>query len=152
MANEFQKVSGDYRKAGNESFGSMVRSVGEVSKGLQAISEEVAQFSKNSVNRAIEMQAQLAKKAFEAWISELSKLSQMGFVGYDKLVARAEDIPRRLGNDERRGGTHRGQATGRKRTSASRNVQSTAAQRAATHKKVGTAKSSGPKRRSKSKT
>ena len=57
MPREIQKVE-DYRRASNESFASVVRSVSEVNRRL-------IEFSKTSFNRAIEMQAQLAKKAEE---------------------------------------------------------------------------------------
>ncbi|MGB3037664.1 MAG: hypothetical protein WBB72_09805, partial [Methyloceanibacter sp.] len=73
MANEFQKLSGEYQRTGKEAFSSMLRSAGDYRKSMQEVSFEWAEFSKKSINQAIEAQAQLTKKAFAAYISELSK-------------------------------------------------------------------------------
>jgi hypothetical protein len=142
MAKEFQKLSGDYRRAGNESFSSMVRSAGDVRKGLQGISSEWAEFSKKSVGQAIDMQAQLAKKAFDTYISELSKFSQMGLVGYDRFLARAEDSPKASSNEAAAVSTRRT----KRKSRPTRSGQRTAAQTAATHRKMGAAERSGAKK------
>ena len=63
MPREIQKVE-DYRKASNESFASVVRSFSEVNRSL-------TEFSKTSFSRAVEMQAQLAKKAYESYLRGL---------------------------------------------------------------------------------
>jgi hypothetical protein len=86
---EFQKVSKDGIDAA-------VRSLGEVNKGFQAIAAEVTVYSKSvfedstrafeqlvgakSVEQAIEIQSQYAKRANDAHVAELSKLSEM-YVG-----------------------------------------------------------------------
>ena len=81
---------------GKDSFDVAVRSLGEVNKGLQAIAAEVTDYSKNalednmrayeqllrakSLEQAIEIQSQYAKKAYDTWVAEASKLSEM-YVG-----------------------------------------------------------------------
>jgi hypothetical protein len=54
------------RKASNDSFVSVVRWVGEINKSLLGIASEMTE------QRAFEMQAQLAKKAYETDISEIT--------------------------------------------------------------------------------
>ena len=81
MANEFQKLSGDYQRTGKEAISSMLRSAGDYRKNLEEISFEWAEFSKRSVSQAIEAQAQLAKKTFAAYIGELTKFSMFGLYG-----------------------------------------------------------------------
>ena len=153
MANEFQKLSGDYQRTGKEAISSMLRSAGDYRKSLEEISFELAEFSKRSVSQAIEAQAQLAKKTFAAYIGELTKFSMFGLYGPFS----------RNGSSEARGGEQtrdRGAAT-RRRVAASRRKQSnntkeglgsgpaqqkTAAQRASTHRKTGPAKTRKTKR------
>jgi hypothetical protein len=53
----------EYRKASSDTFASVVRSFGELNGSLQGIAEEMTETSKKSVGRAIEIQAELAKKA-----------------------------------------------------------------------------------------
>jgi hypothetical protein len=84
---------GGYRNVSNDTFALVVRSFGELNRSLQGIAEEMAETSKKSVGRAIEIQAQLAKKAYETYISEVLKLGRMFLSGYDMLVARAKEFP-----------------------------------------------------------
>ena len=58
-----------------------VRSAGDYRKSLEEISFEWAEFAKRSVSQAIEAQAQLTKKAFAAYIGELTKFSMLGLYG-----------------------------------------------------------------------
>jgi len=83
---EFQKVSKD-------GFDASVRSFGEMNKGFQAIAAEVTDYSKKafedstrafeqligakSVEQAVEIQTQFAKKAYDTYIAEVSKLGEM---------------------------------------------------------------------------
>ena len=76
-----------------------VRSLGEVNKGLQAIAAEVTGYSKKAVEdsmrafeqlidaksleQAIEIQSQYTKKAYDAYMAEMSKLGEM-YVGLAK--------------------------------------------------------------------
>ena len=147
MANEFQKLSGDYQRTGKEAISSVLRSAGDYRKSLEEISFEWAEFSKRSVSQAIEAQAQLTKKAFAAYIGELTKFSMFGLYGPFS----------RDGSSEGRGAAptrDRGAATSR-RAAASRRKQSnntkegsgkTAAQRASTQRKTGPAKTRKTKR------
>ena len=150
MANEFQKLSGDYQRTGKEAISSMLRSAGDYRKNLEEISFEWAELSKRSVSQAIEAQAQLTKKAFAAYIGELTKFSMLGLYG---PFSRNE-------SSEGRGGEQRGASTSRrvaasprkqsnntKESSGSgRAQQRTAAQRASTHRKTAPAKTRKAKR------
>jgi hypothetical protein len=89
---EFQKVSKD-------SFDGAIRSLGDMNKGLQAIAVEVTEYSKKAVEdsmrafeqlmgaktleQAIEIQSQYAKKAYDTYMAEMSKLGEM-YVGLAK--------------------------------------------------------------------
>ena len=148
MANEFQKLSGDYQRTGKEAISSMLRSAGDYRKNLEEISFEWAEFSKRSVSQAIEAQAQLTKKAFAAYIGELTKFSMLGLYG---PFSRNE-------SSEGRGGEQRGASTSRRvaasprkqsnytKESSGRAQQRTAAQRASTHRKTAPAKTRKAKR------
>ena len=92
---EFQKVG----KVGKDGFDAAVRSFGEVNKGFQAIAAEVTDYSKKafedstrafeqligakSIEQAIEIQSQYAKKAYDTYVAEMSKLGEM-YVGLAK--------------------------------------------------------------------
>ena len=89
---EFQKVSKD-------GFDAAVRSFGEMNKGFQAIAAEVTDYSKKafedstrafeqltgakSIEQAVEIQSQYAKKAYDTYMAEMSKLGEM-YVGLAK--------------------------------------------------------------------
>jgi hypothetical protein len=86
----------DFQKVGKDGFDAAVRSFGEVNKGFQAIASEVTDYSKKafedgtrafeqligakSVEQAVEIQSQYAKKAYDNYIAEVSKLGEM-YVG-----------------------------------------------------------------------
>jgi hypothetical protein len=90
---EFQKVGDEFQKVGKDGFGVAVRSFGEVNKGFQAITVEVTDYSKKafedgtrafkqlmaakSLEQAIEIQSRYAKKAYDTYIAEMSKLGEM---------------------------------------------------------------------------
>ena len=57
----------EYNKPSNDAFASVVRSFGETNSRFQAL---VVQ----SVGRAVEMQSQFVGKAYDTYISEISKL------------------------------------------------------------------------------
>jgi phasin family protein len=83
----------EFQKVGKDGFDAAVRSFGEMNKGFQAIAAEVTDYSKKafedstrafeqlagakSVEQAIEIQAQYAKKAYDAYVAEMSKLGEM---------------------------------------------------------------------------
>ena len=109
MSRELQAIGEEYRKDSNDSFVSVVRSAGEINKSLLGIASEMTEHSKRSVGRAFEMQAQLAKKAYETYISEITKLGQMVFAPWFSARA-AERLPDSSLSEERassKGGSRR---------------------------------------------
>jgi hypothetical protein len=90
---EFQKVGEEFQKVGKGGYDAAVRSLGEVNKGLQAITAEVTDYSKKAfedgtrafeqlmgaktVEQAIEIQSHYTKKAYDTYIAEISKLGEM---------------------------------------------------------------------------
>jgi hypothetical protein len=95
MAKEFE----EFQKVGKDSFDAAVKSLGEVNKGLQAIAAELTDYSKKAVEdsmrafeqlmgaktleQAVEIQSQYAKKAYDTYMAEMSKLGEM-YVGLAK--------------------------------------------------------------------
>jgi phasin family protein len=89
----------EFQKAGKDGFDAYVRSFGEMNKGFQAIAAEVTEYSKKafedstrafeqlagakSIEQAIEIQSQFAKKAYDTYMAEMSKLGEM-YVGMAK--------------------------------------------------------------------
>jgi hypothetical protein len=90
---DVQKFGEEFQRVGKDGFDASVRSVGEVHKGFQAIAATVTDYSKKafedgthafeqlagakSLEQAFEIQSQYAKKAFDAYIAQLSKLGEM---------------------------------------------------------------------------
>ena len=84
---------------GKSGFDAAVKSLGEVNKGLQAITAEVTNYSKKAfedgtrafeqlmsaktLEQAIEIQSQYTKKAYDTYMAEISKLGEM-YVGLAK--------------------------------------------------------------------
>jgi hypothetical protein len=76
-----------------EGFDAALRSYGELNKGFQAITAKVTDYSKKafedatrafeqlagskSIEQAIEIQSQYAKKAYDTWVAEASKIGEM---------------------------------------------------------------------------
>jgi len=77
MQREVRKIGEEYRRANTEGFASIVRSMEEINQGLRGIASEMTEYSKRSIGRALEIQAQLARMAFGP---------------YDALIARAETL------------------------------------------------------------
>ena len=89
----------EFQKVGKDGFDAAVRSFGEVNKGFQAIAAEVTDYSKKAfedstrafeqligaktIEQAIEIQSQYAKKAYDGYVAEMSKLGEM-YVGLAK--------------------------------------------------------------------
>jgi hypothetical protein len=83
----------EFQKVGKDGFDAAVRSFGEVNKGFQAIAAEMTGYSKRvfedstrafeqiigakSVDQAIEIQSQYAKRAYDTYMAEMSKLGEM---------------------------------------------------------------------------
>ena len=90
---DVQKFGEEFQRVGKDGFDASVRLVGEVNKGFQAIAAEMTDHSKRafedasrafeqlvgakSLEQAIEIQSQYAKKAYDTWVAEASKLSEM---------------------------------------------------------------------------
>jgi hypothetical protein len=91
MSKELKTIGEEYRKASNDSYLVVVRSVGEVHKGLEGIATELTEHSRRSVGRAFEIQAQLARRAFDTYISQLTKFGKALFAGYGTFLARVEE-------------------------------------------------------------
>ncbi|MET0667998.1 MAG: phasin family protein [Methyloceanibacter sp.] len=89
----------EFQKVGKDGFDATVRSFGEVNKGFQAIAAEITDYSKKAfedgtrafeqligaktIEQALEIQSQYAKKAYDNYIAEVSKLGEM-YVGLAK--------------------------------------------------------------------
>jgi phasin family protein len=83
----------EFQKVGKDGFDAAVRSFGEVNKGFQAIAAEMTDYSKKafedstrafeqmigakSIEQAIEIQSQYAKKAYDTYMAEMTKLGEM---------------------------------------------------------------------------
>jgi hypothetical protein len=90
---EHSKIGEEFQKAGKDGFEAAVRSYGDANKGFQAIIAEVTDYSKKafeegtrafqqfagakSVEQAVEIQSQFAKKAYDAHIAQMTKLGEM---------------------------------------------------------------------------
>ena len=93
MLEPLQKASEDFQKIGKDNYDAMVRTYSEVNKGLQAIGARVTDYSKRafedasrafeqlvgakSLESVVEIQSQYAKKAYDTWVAEASKLGEM---------------------------------------------------------------------------
>jgi phasin family protein len=93
MLEPLQKASDDFQKMGKDNFEAVLRSYGELSKGFQTIGARLTEYSKQAFEEAnhafeklagakslesvIEIQSQYAKKAYDTWVAEASKISEM---------------------------------------------------------------------------
>jgi hypothetical protein len=93
MIEPIQKATEDFQKATKDNYDAVLRSYGELNKGFQAIGARVTDYSKRafedatrafeqlisakSFEHAIEIQSQYAKKAYDTWVAEASKLGEM---------------------------------------------------------------------------
>ncbi len=93
MIESIQKTTDDFQKASKANYDAMVRSYGELNKGFQAIAKRWTDFSKQSfedatrtweqlvsaksLEHAFEIQSQYAKKAYDNWMAEMSKIGEM---------------------------------------------------------------------------
>ena len=85
MRKELKNIA-EYRKPSNDAFASVARSFGEANNRLKSLAIE-------SVGRAVEIQSQFVGKAYDSYISEISKLGRMFFVGYRTFAARPQELP-----------------------------------------------------------
>jgi len=93
MFEAFQKWTDESQRASKEGFDAASRSYGELNKGLQAITAKLTDYSKKafedatrafeqlvgakSLEQVFEIQSQYTKKAYDTWVAEASKLSDM---------------------------------------------------------------------------
>ena len=93
MLEPLQKANDDFQKMGKDNFDAVLRSYGELNKGFQAIAARMTDYSKQtfedatrafeqlvaakSLESVIEIQSQYAKKAYDTWVAEASKLGEM---------------------------------------------------------------------------
>ena len=127
----------EYNWPSNDAFASVFRSFGETNSRFQTL---VVQ----SVGRAVEIQSQFVGKAYDTYVSEISKLGRMFFAGYSPFTARPQELPHANLNEKRAADRPQDLDPARRRT---------AAQSLTTKRKTGTvAKSqSGSKRSAKAK-
>jgi hypothetical protein len=111
MLEQFQNANNDFQKMGKDNYDAMVRSYGELNKGLQAIAARWTAFSKDafedatrtfeklvgvkSFEQAVEIQSAYAKRAYDSWVSEATKIGEMyadvareAYKPVDKAVAK----------------------------------------------------------------
>jgi hypothetical protein len=90
---DIQRFGEEFQRTSKDGFDASVRSLGEVGKGFQAIAATVVDYSKKSFEdgtRAFEqlmgaksfeqvweIQSQYAKKAFDAYVAQASKVGEM---------------------------------------------------------------------------
>jgi phasin family protein len=93
MFETIQKLTDESQRVSRDALDATLRSFAELNKGFQAIAAEVTEYSKKafedgtrafeqligarSVEQAVEIQSQYAKKAYETWTAKVSKLSEM---------------------------------------------------------------------------
>jgi hypothetical protein len=93
MPDEFKNIGEEYQGLGKDGFEAIVRSFAEMNKGFQAIGAEMTNYSKKafdegmhtweqllgvkSIDQAVEIQSQYAKRAYDNHIAEVTKLGEM---------------------------------------------------------------------------
>ena len=93
MIEPIQKASEEFQKLSKNNFDATVRSYSELNKGFQAIAAKMTDYSKQafedatrafeqlagakSLEHIFEIQSQYAKKAYDSWVAEASKLGEM---------------------------------------------------------------------------
>jgi hypothetical protein len=93
MLEQFHNANNDFQKMGKDNYDAMVRSYGELNKGLQAIAARWTAFSKDafedatrtfeklvgvkSFEQAIEIQSAYAKRAYDSWVAEATKIGEI---------------------------------------------------------------------------
>jgi hypothetical protein len=93
MFEPLQRTTEELQKAGQANYDAVVRAYGEASKSFQAIGQELNDYTKSSfenatraweqlveaksLERALEIQTNYAKKVYENWTAEVSKIGEM---------------------------------------------------------------------------
>jgi hypothetical protein len=92
MAAQLKNIGEEYQRFGKNGFDAM-HSYGEASKGFQACAAEITDYSKRafddclhtweqligvtSIEQAVQIQSQYAKRAYENYVAEMTKLGEM---------------------------------------------------------------------------
>jgi hypothetical protein len=100
MPEELKNIGEEYQRLSKDGFDAVVRSFAEVNKSFQALAAEMTDYSKRafedgfhaweqllgakSVGQMIEIQSQYAKKAYDTYVSEMSKLGELYLVSARK--------------------------------------------------------------------
>jgi hypothetical protein len=90
---DVQRFGEEFQRASKDGFDASVRSLGEVGKGFQAIAATIVDYSKKnfedstrafeqligakSFEQAWEIQSQCAKRAFDAYVAQASKIGEL---------------------------------------------------------------------------
>jgi len=93
MLEQMQKANEKFQEMGKDNYETMVRSYGELNKGFQAVVARWTEFSKRSfddaaraweemigaksLEHALEIQSSYAKKAYDNWVAEVSKIGEL---------------------------------------------------------------------------
>jgi len=93
MFEPIQKATEEFQKVSKNNYEAVVRSYGELNKSFQAVAARWTDFSKRSfedanrafeqlvgaksLEHAIEIQTQYAKKAYDNWMAEASKIGEL---------------------------------------------------------------------------
>jgi hypothetical protein len=93
MREPFEKANDDLQRMSKDNYDTMLRSYGELNKGMQSIASSWTDYSKRSfedathafeqligaktLEQAFEVQSQYAKKAYDGWMAQASKLTEM---------------------------------------------------------------------------
>jgi len=142
MRKELKNIA-EYKKPSNDAFASVARSFGEANNHFQALAVE-------SVGRAVEIQSQFVAKAYDTYISQISRFGRMFFVGYRTFTPRPQSLPYANLNEKAAGRPQAQLAEAKVHAEPVR--RRTAAQSMPTKRKTGTvAKSQSGKRSTKAK-
>jgi hypothetical protein len=107
-----RKVGNEFQELAQGGFEAASRSVGEINKGFQAIAAEMTDFSKRrfedvfhaweqllrarSFGDVVEVQTRYAQRAYDAYMSEMSKLGEMHLGTARSASKSVEDTSRRF--------------------------------------------------------
>src|SRR6476660_977132 len=129
MRKELKSIA-EYRKPSNDAFASVARSFGEANNNLKALAVE-------SVGRAVEIQSEFVVKAYDTYISQISKFGRMFFVGYRTFTPRPQSLPYADPNEKRAADSQQS-ASAEPKVNAEPMRRRTAAQSMPTKRKTGT--------------
>ena len=90
---DFDKAGKDFQKVSKDNYDTVLRSYGDAQRGFQEIGTHFTAYSKQafaeatstfeklagakSLEHAVEIQSQYAKKAYESWVAEVTKIGEM---------------------------------------------------------------------------